>query len=277
VQHELEVIGPAWAERLRSLAAETTADKQVFLLGFPRSGTTLLDQILDVHPGTAVITEKQIINRIHEVLLKQGHRIPEDLPVLDSRVVRQARNFYRNRIAYLLGGGCPAVLPVDKFPLHTIFISLIYRLFPHAKIIFAQRHPLDVCLSCFMNDFGLNAAMANFFTLESTAQLYAATMELWRRFIELFPIDYHVIKYESLVDDLEGEARKLFTFLGLDWNPVVLDFPTYAQQRDGRKTPSYHQVCQPIYRAALYRWKNYAGYLDGIRETLQPSMKFLGY
>jgi tetratricopeptide (TPR) repeat protein len=277
VQHELDVIDPAWAGRWQPVASEEASDAPVFLLGFPRSGTTLLDRILDAHPGIGVITEQQIINRIHAALVARGYRMPEDLPALDAGILRQWQIYYRRHVTELLGRDSSALLPVDKFPLHTIFIGLIHRLFPTAKIIFAQRHPLDVCLSCYMNDFELNSAMANFFTLESTARFYAVTMDLWQRSIRLFPIDYHVVKYESLLDDHEGEARRLLRFLNLEWHPGVLDFHAHVKRQEGRITPSYHQVSRPLYREAKYRWKSYAAYLVGIREVLQPYIASFGY
>ena len=112
---------------------------------------------------------------------------------------------------------------VDKFPLHMARMPIIHRLFPDAKVVFVERHPCDVVLSCFMANFQLNRAMANMTTLEDAARLYDAAQQAWTRATELLPIEVKRIRYEAMIDDLETEMRALLVFLGLEWDANVLD------------------------------------------------------
>ncbi len=119
--------------------------------------------------------------------------------------------------------------------------------------------------------------MANFLTLEDTANLYSKLMGLWKRYEEIFPLDYHIIKYEDLVADFESETRKILNFLGVEWDEKVLKYNDHARKRDRIRTPSYHQVTRPIYQHAKYRWQKYTDQLDPIMETLKPFIEYFGY
>jgi Sulfotransferase family len=154
---------------------------------------------------------------------------------------------------------------------------LIWRVFPDAKFILAVRHPCDVCLSCFMQNFALNQAMATFYSLESTAALYAKVMGLWQQYVQKLPIRYHRIRYEDLVSNFEHETRRLLDFLEVGWDDAVLQHTEHARKRGTISTPSYHQVTQPIYQHAKYRWKRYAKQLESVMETLQPYIEYFGY
>jgi hypothetical protein len=171
----------------------------------------------------------------------------------------------------------PGTLLIDKLPLNVIHCGLIHRLFPEAKLILAARHPCDVCLSCFMQTFKPNAAMASCFRLEDTAALYDAAMRLWRQYTRVLALDYHVVKYERLVDDFEGEARRLLEFLDIPWHDAVLDHAQGALRRGRISTPSYHQVARPVYRRACHRWRKYERHLTPILDTLEPHIRWLGY
>jgi len=276
VRHQRETIDQSWGDRWQPSVLSPDEPDPVFLLGFPRSGTTLLNKILDMHPCIKVITEEEVINRIYEKLVREGYKIPEDLPTLDDEVQRNIRNNYRKTMSEICKRELSRPIIVDKFPLHTIFTPLIYRMFPNAKYLFALRHPYDVCLSCFMNNFEQNTAMANFHSLEGAAKLYTATMDIWQSCTKHLPLNYHTVRYELLIDDTEAETRQICSFLGIDWHPDLIDFHLRVQ-REGKISPSYKQVNQPIYQVAKYRWKDYAAYIGGVRSLLDPWLEIFGY
>ena len=146
---------------------------------------------------------------------------------------------------------------VDKHPLHMARMPLIHRLFPDAKIILVERHPCDAVLSCFMANFQLNHAMRSFTDLEEAARTYDAVFDAWTRAEALLPLQVHRIRYERMVEDLEGEMRPLLAFLGLPWDEKVLDNRASAAARGHVRTASYAQVTEPIYTRAAGRWERY--------------------
>ncbi len=248
----------------------------VFLVGFPRSGTTLLDQVLDAHPDIQVIEEQPIVDAVQGVVSRMPESYPQSLASLTDEELRDLRRCYLETASgYADADGGPYI--VDKLPLNAVKALFIYRLFPEAKFVFALRHPRDVILSCFMQEFGLNHAMANFFTLEDTARFYSEVLSLWNSYEELLSMNVHYVRYESLVDDLPGEARRLLDFIGVAWNDSVLSFDQHARARGRINTPSYHQVSQPIYHHAKFRWPRYAGYLTNVEGTLKPFVERYGY
>lgn len=244
-------------------------DNPIFLFGFPRSGTTLLEQVLDSHPGLQAIPEKPTVAAVARAL---GDRSLAALTLADINALRKV--FFEAVARYVQRQ--PGLLVVDKMPLNTVEVQLIWRLFPNAKCILAIRHPCDACFSCFMQNFVINNAMSTFFTLEKTAQAYSNVMSLWQEYIDVLPVNYHRIRYEDLVTDPMGETQRLLDFLGLGWDEAVLRHHEHARNRR-ISTPSYHQVTQPIYQDAKYRWQRYADYLQPILPVLQPYIDYFGY
>lgn len=250
-------------------------DSPVFLLGFPRSGTTLLEQILDSHPRLQALEERPTVSAMEQAFRRITEGRPQPYGSLTLDEVRQLRKVYFDTVAHHMTRE-PGRILVDKLPLNTVQAHFIWRIFPKAKFILAIRHPCDVCLSCFMQNFALNQAMATFFSLEKTAEAYAGVMSLWQEYIGILPIDYHRIRYEDLVADNARETQRLLEFLGLEWNESVLRHDEHARTR-GINTPSYHQVTQPIYQDAKYRWKRYEKHLAGILPVLQPYVDYFDY
>ncbi len=247
-----------------------------FLIGFPRSGTTLLDQILDSHPGMQTLSEKPAIDAVIEKLASTEGGYPGALSNLSPQRIERLRETYFEAVGNYMELQ-PGLLLVDKMPFNIIHACLIQRIFPDARLILAMRHPCDACLSCFMQYFEANDALVNFFTLEDTATLYAKVMGLWERYLRVLPLRHYVIRYEDVVADFESETRHLLDFLGIEWDDRVLDYAEHAQDRGIISTPSYHQVAEPIYRRARYRWKRYAAQLNPVMDRLNPYIDSFGY
>lgn len=247
----------------------------VFLIGFPRSGTTLLDQVLDAHPGLATMEEKPALDAVRHAVAAMPGGYPEALAGLDAAGIQRLRRLYRAEAARYVAVPDGARL-VDKMPLNTIDAGLIARLFPQAKVLLALRHPCDVVLSGFMQAFKPNPAMVQFETLKSSALFYAAVMDLWQRYEPVLPLAVHRVRYEDLIADFEGETRRMLAFLGLAWDDAVL---AYAERAKGKAiaTPSYHQVTQPIYSRSVGRWRNYRAAFADVLPILEPWLKAFGY
>ncbi|MBF0453238.1 MAG: sulfotransferase [Magnetococcales bacterium] len=261
-----------------------TGEVPAFLLGFPRSGTTLLDQILDSHPAVQVMEEKEVMSDTmaaitHQTTYGVGGReaLNNSVSAIQGMDISAGRELYFMKVDHLFSR-LPKRMLIDKHPLNTVNISAISYLFPEAKIIFALRHPCDVILSSFMQNFVPNHAMANFTTIKDAVHLYCRVMTLWQKSVESLPLNVHVVRYESLVEDLEGEAKKLLGFLGLEWYEGVLDFHLHARSKKKKTvTPSYQQVVEPIYVRSKYRWLNYRKWFEPHFSELEPFVVGFGY
>jgi hypothetical protein len=223
------------------------------------------------HEEVAVLDEEPILQRVGDIL--GGF---EQLPGLDVAEIARLRTLYFEELDRLLpdAGGKVAV---DKLPLNLLRAPLIHRLFPDARIVFAQRHPCDVVLSCFMQSFVINDAMANFLDLGDAARLYDVVLTFWETCRDVLPLAVHTVRYEALVEDLEGDARALLDFLGLPWDAAVLDHSRTARGRGLISTPSYSQVIQPLYREASGRWTRYRAEMAPVLPVLAPWALRLGY
>ena len=247
----------------------------VFLVGFPRSGTTLLDQILSSHPRIAVLEERGVLLPAMREFLSDEAGIAR-LMSLDTAARDAQQQRYWQQATQALGQPLEGRLLVDKLPLYTLIMPVIRRLIPEARFIFAVRDPRDVVLSCFMHSFGLNEAMRHFLTLESSADYYAAIMDVGIAAMERMPERVLRLDYEALVDDTETQAKRLCEFLGVEWEAGMLRFYDTAKKRR-INTPSYHQVVQPVYGSARGRWRRYRTQLAPVLGRLRPYVEYFGY
>lgn len=272
------LVSPDLAQRSRPRAVGAALDSPdpVFLIGFPRSGTTLLEQILDSHPAIQAMEEKGAVAVMVNAVLSAASERDDALAELDVEDIDRLRELYFDEVKRHLDLRTGSLL-LDKMPLNIVNTPIIWRVFPNAKYILAVRHPCDVSLSCLMQNFAVNEGMAGFFSLEDTVSTYAAVMEAWQEYVDALPLDYHRIRYEDLVANVEGESRRLLTFLGVPWNDAVLKHTEHARQRGAINTPSYHQVVQPIYQHARYRWERYEREFAPVMETLRPFISYFGY
>ena len=259
-------ITPEWASKL-PVIEEPPRQRVAFLLGFPRSGTTLLDTFLLGHPEVAVLEEKQLIGAAGKVTGPI-----EELPSLSAETLEEARATYFRVCAEHVSPDFGGTV-VDKFPLDMGAAPLIHAMFPGAPIIFMQRHPCDVVLSGFLQPFGT----VNFSSIADAADYYDAMMSIWSASLEALPLNVHTAVYEDLVEDPESVVRPVIAFLGLDWDEAVLDHRQTARERGTIVTPSYDQVTEPITKRPSGRWKRYREQLEPVLPILLPWAQRLGY
>jgi tetratricopeptide (TPR) repeat protein len=265
-----DAVTPQWASRVRPLDPPARGSP-VFLVGFPRSGTTLLDTFLMGHPHAAVLEEVPLVTEAQRSL---GEGL--DIARRSRADLERARDAYFAELDRHVPAGFDGVV-IDKLPLNMLAPRFIHTMFPDARFIFAQRHPCDSVLSCFMQPFALTDSMACFLELQSAADFYDAAMTLWTRCNEVLPLQVQKLVYEELVADPERSLRPLVDFLGLEWREELLDHRATAKARGTISTPSYDQVIQPLNRRASGRWRRYEKQLEPVLPRLLPWAERLGY
>ncbi|MBJ6977880.1 MULTISPECIES: sulfotransferase [unclassified Luteimonas] len=262
------------------VAAAGDPPDPVFLVGFPRSGTTMLEQMLERHPALQVLDERPAVERvIHAMRTSAGWNggdLDAALAGLDFGHWSSLRARYRTEVARYR---VPAGRLVDKYPLYLTRVPYIQRLFPRSDWLLLLRHPCDCVLSCHFQAFGLNGGALAFASLESTARTYAAVMGYWEEQRVLARPRVHVLRYEELVGGPEPALRQLMDALQLPMDPSQLAFPAAVAARTRRiNTPSYAQVAEPVNANAVGRWRRYrAHFSDAVLEPLAPFAQRYGY
>jgi len=264
------IITKRWAASLSRLPPPSRGSP-AFLVGFPRSGTTLLDTFLMGHPQTAVLEEVHMLGAAELVIGPLS-----ELPNCSASTLEQARQAYFAELDRHVDPGFDGLV-VDKLPLNMLGLPLIDCLFPDAPVIFAQRHPCDAVFSGFMQSFILNEAMACFLDLGDAADLYDAVMDVWARSREVVAAKVHTLVYEELVADPEAALKPLIGFLGLEWRVELLDHRSTARRRGAILTPSYDQVTQALDARPSHRWRRYRQWLEDVLPVLLPWADRLGY
>ena len=273
---------PEMFQRWFDSGADLQPPHRLALLGgHPRSGTTLLEQVLDSHPDIVSAEETEIF--LDEAYLQLTRNLPPDtlmLPALEAAqngVLQSARATYFHSMEAALGEPVGGRLLIDKNPSLTFLIPSLVRIFPEIKLLIALRDPRDVILSCFMQPF-FQIAQTNsaYLTLAGTAEEYAAVMGVWRAVKPALKNPWLEVRYEDMVDDLEAVARKVLDFLDVPWDASVLGFDQHAREKVVR-SPTYADVAKPVYKSAMGRWRNYQKYLEPHLEKLEPFVKAFGY
>jgi tetratricopeptide (TPR) repeat protein len=263
-----------WAAAPSPVPAAADALGHVFLIGFPRSGTTLLEVVLDGHPRVASLDE-------HELLTEAARRFmsePLDLAPLARAGEAQLaplRAAYWQRVSRA-GVEVAGKVFVDKYPMNTLKLPLIARLFPQAKILFAGRDPRDVVLACFRRRFKMNAAMYELLTLPGAAAFYDAVMGFGQEMQPMIGARWQVVRYENLMADFARETRAICDFIGLDWIEGMDDFANRARTRE-HATPSTAQLARGLDRSGVGHWKHYRAQLELVLPTLNRWVERLGY
>lgn len=260
-------------------AAENGRAQPIFIIGFPRSGTTLVEQILGAHPMITAGDELPFIWRLTRILqgtLKSRDKYPECLAVLKKTGQQEMLNKLRSY--YLVNVESRAIADpgshyfTDKMPLNETNLGLINLLFPEAPIVHLIRHPLDVVLSTFFTDL----THGNFcsYKLETAAFHYRLIFDLLEHYRANLQMRYLPVRYEEVVQEPEMNVRRLLEFIGEPYDERCLQF--HKSHRVAR-TASYAQVTEKMHTRSVYRFRNYRRHLEGIMPLLQPAIESLGY
>jgi len=250
------------------------AKRHVFLVGFPRSGATLIEQVLGGHPEIVTLSER-------ECLIDSARQYLADAEDIARLCEAEDEELDPWRAAYWRRVGQDGVDPagrvfVDKNPFNTFKLPLIARLFPEARIIIARRDPRDTVLSCLRSRFPISDPVYQMLTPENAAGLFAATMELVETVEKSFGLFIEPCRIEQVVADFEGEMRAVCTMLGIDWRPELADFAAHVGER-GVATPRAAQLAEGLNAKSIGRWRNYAGEMAGILPILEPWVQRFGY
>jgi tetratricopeptide (TPR) repeat protein len=274
-------IPPEMVQRWLDEGGSLGPKRRVALLcGHPRSGTTLLEQVLDSHPD--IISAEETTLFLHEVSLPLRRGFPNDafmLTVLESMSsdkIKCLRQDYFRAAELFLGSPIGERLLIDKNPVLTALVLAAVRVFPEIKFLTALRDPRDVVLSCFMQPLPLNQVSAMFLSLEGTVKEYESLMGFWRAAAPALRNSFIEVRYEEMVADLESVSRRVLEFLQVPWDARVLRFNEYARQKLVR-SPTYADVAKPIFKGAIGRWRNYQKHLEPHLEKLAPFVKAFGY
>jgi Flp pilus assembly protein TadD len=257
-----------WAKYFPERKREMPA-RLAFLGGHPRSGTTLLEQVLDSHPEVAALDEP---TAFLDVLQPEFHKSKQ----LSSARLNTLRRLYTKALLRELGPAAAGKLLLDKNPSPTARLPLWLRVFPELRVIIALRDPRDVILSCYFQNIALNAVNVNFLSFERLAKHYADLMDIWLAVREWEGFDWLETRYEDIVAGLEKEGRRVTEFLGLAWHDEQARF--YEKSRAKQLySPTYQDVTRPVYSRSVARWRAYEKYLAPLLPVLEPYCRIFGY
>lgn len=261
-------------DRAPGRAPADNAAGLAFVLGFPRTGTTLLGQILAALPDVALLEESEILTATAGAFVRDSDGI-ERLAALTAPeigVYRQA--FWQH--AQHLGVDLKDRVVVEQTALNTVYLPVITRLFPDAAVVFVIRDPRDVVFSCFRRKFEPTPFTLEFHSLESTAKVYDRTMrlaEIARGKMVSGPIN---IRYEDLLADFDGETRRLCAALGVRWSETMREFHVLSASRN-LTTASAPQIRRGLTRDSVGAWRSYREHMAPVLPLLAPWVERFGY
>ena len=241
-----------------------TGGGMIFVIGMPRSGTSLVEQILASHPEVFGAGELDGISKLASGMagrFSTHNGYPECMPELAPQQLQLLAREYLHTVEKMASGKKRIT---DKMPHNFIHLGLVACLFPEARVVHCLRDPVDTCLSIYFHNFNANHPYAS--RMESLADYYRdylALMEYWKSVLDIPIID---IQYEAMVEQQELTSRRLLEFCGLEWNEACLEFHKTDRVV---KTPSYNQVNQPVYRGSVQRWKNYEKFVGPLVSALR--------
>jgi tetratricopeptide (TPR) repeat protein len=268
----IDAVSKELIEKLRDTAGNLSKEP-IFILGMPRSGTTLVEQIISSHPDVYGAGELDYLTKILQQVqtfqtgedgevIKTSLSFPQNLTHLSPELLIKYGSQYIESVKALAPN---AKRITDKMPVNYLLMGLIPLILPNAKIIHVKRNPIDTCLSCFTRLF--NRHQNATYELEDLAlhyQNYLRIMEHWRKVMSAN--QFIEVQYEDLVNNTEGEARRIIKYCALKWDRRCLDF--YKNERSVR-TASVTQVRQPVYQSSIERWKMYEKHLEPLLNILQ--------
>ncbi len=254
------------------------AERHVFLIGYPRSGTTLVENILASLPGVSALEERPTLVTTDEAFIA-GDRVSiidgiGRFAALDDDALNHHRHAYWDKV--VASGMQPnSSCFVDMDPLKGTRLPFIARLFPDARILIMRRDPRDVVWSCFRTNFAMSSGTLEYTSLQRAARHYDALMRLTQLALERLPLRYHIVQYQKIVQDFDAESAKMCAFAGLEWTEAVRNFYATAKRR-GVTTASVGQVHRGLYDGTQ-QWRPYAAYMEPIMDLLQPWVDKFGY
>jgi tetratricopeptide (TPR) repeat protein len=256
--------------------APALEDSPIFIVAFPRSGTTLLELTLDAHPQMQSMDEQPFIQNALEDIQDLSIDYPRQLGHLSPDALAELRASYWRRVSGKINLR-PGARLVDKNPLNILRLPVIRRLFPNAPVLLGVRHPCDVILSCYMQQFRAPdfALLCN--SPLTLARAYRLTMDFWATQSELLKPRMLEVRYETLVTNFEREVHDIMEFLRLPWDERVLQPGQHARQKGYISTPSYSQVVRPISSKSVDRWRHYARLFEPILPLIQPQLERWNY
>jgi tetratricopeptide (TPR) repeat protein len=276
VTAEIEALSTGGWKRSDALT-RASADRSaglVFILGFPRSGTTLLGQILASQPGVVVLEERPLLAKAVANFLDPPGGIARLATLSDREIETYREDFWVRTQRY--GVDLSHKLVLEQTAFNTAYLPAILRLFPEAKVVFAVRDPRDVVLSCFRRQFAFNLFTMELHALQSSAELYDATMrlaEVCRARIGLHTFD---IRNEDVIADFDNETRRLCDFVGVPWDEKLRDYHRASADRI-LMTASAAQVRRGLSRDGVGYWRRYRDHLRPVLPALAPWVERFGY
>lgn len=267
-------LGPWKSAAGRDEIGSSLARGHAFLLGFPRSGTTLLEKVLGAHPHVVTLEEVDHLGRVGQHWLTDESALDQlaNLPRSEADAARQA---YWRGVRESLGDDLSGTLVLDKLPLHTVALPVIAKLFPEAHILFAVRDPRDVVFSCFRRRFLINSGMFEFLRLGDTARYYDQVMTLAQLYRYALPLRWREVRHEGIVAEFESIVCGVLDFLGVGWDPGVSHFS--ENRRTDPRTPSDVQLARGLNADGVGQWRRYEAQLAPILSILEPWVMRFGY
>jgi Flp pilus assembly protein TadD len=256
--------------------APALEESPVFIVAFPRSGTTLLELTLDSHPLLASMDEQPFVQNALDDMLGEGISYPERMGGLTAAQLDAVRSKYWERVRRKVTLEAGQRL-VDKNPLNILRLPAIRRLFPNSPVILAVRHPCDVMLSCFMQHFRTPDFALLCSDLKALAIGFRRTFDFWYQQKELLQPKSMELRYETFTDDFEAQVRGVLEFLALPWNDAVLRPQETARNKGFISTPSYSQVIEPVHSKAVGRWRSYERHLSPVLPIIEPYLERWDY
>ncbi|MEW6983276.1 sulfotransferase [Colwelliaceae bacterium 6471] len=249
----------------------------VFMIGFPRSGTTFLEMALDTHPNIVTLSEQETIASVarEAMSITNTKNLAKALERLSKPQIVSLQKLYFELVEKVTEIKANDVL-IDKMPLNTIQLPLIKMLFPKSKFIISIRHPLDVVMSNFQQNFGFNNEMAFLFTIEDCVARYKQVFDFLFHFEQACGIDAIRVRYEDLVNDFDREINRLCEYIGVS-NQIIQASILYNANHKVINTASRNQVTKPTYQSSVFKWKNYQKQLAPFEKNLADLIKKLGY
>lgn len=262
-----------WCEPVDPGQYASPVRRHVFLLGYPRSGNTLVQNILASLPGVRTLEERPTLDDSDRAFLREPGAI-DQLTLLDPALAERQREAYWQRVRAELPDVDGQVF-VDMAPLNGIKLPMIARLFPDAMIVLCRRDPRDVVLSCFRRHFRVNASTYEMTSLERAARHYDEVMRLVERHLEVLPLPVHVVEYATLVADFDATTRALAEFVGVPWTEAAREFSRTAAAREVR-TVSAPQVRRGLFDGTR-QWERYREQMAPVLPMLEPWVRKFGY